>query len=97
VKLFNRNNENRINEKSDKGFIDRAWDLQHRLEARQQRIGKGKYGRVLKMARKPTNEEYSKTSKITAAGIALIGGLGFLIFLIVTIGAPWVAEKLGLI
>lgn len=93
MKLF----KNRNNEKSDKGFIDRAWDLQHRLEARQQRIGKGKYGRVLKMARKPTDEEFSKTSKITAIGILLIGGLGFLIFLIVTIGAPWVAEQLGLI
>jgi protein transport protein SEC61 subunit gamma-like protein len=98
VKLFkNNNNENKTYEKSNKGFLDKAWDLQHRLEARQQRIGKGKYGRVLKMARKPTNEEYSKTSKITAIGILLIGGLGFLIFLIVTIGAPWVAEQLGLI
>ena len=64
--------------KSDKnknGIIDRAWELQHNLEARQKRIGKGKYGRVLKMARKPTNEEFNKTSKITGAGILLIGGL----------------------
>ena len=88
--------KNRIKEKSDKGFVQRAWDLQNRLEARQKRIGKGKYGRVLKMARKPTNEEYSKTSKITGAGMLLIGGLGFLIFLIATQVAPWIAEQLGL-
>ena len=49
--------------KEDNGIIDKAWDLQHNLEARQKRIGKGKYGRVLKMARNPTNEEYEKTSK----------------------------------
>jgi len=93
VKLF----KFRKGEKSDKSFVERAWDLQHRLEAKQKRIGKGKYGRVLKMARKPTDEEFSKTSKITGAGILLIGGLGFLIFLIATQVAPWIAEMLGLI
>ena len=87
----------RKGEKSDKSFVERAWDLQHRQEAKQKRIGKGKYGRVLKMARKPTDEEFSKTSKITGAGILLIGGLGFLIFLIATQVAPWIAEMLGLI
>ena len=80
----------------DRSFVEKAWDLQHNIESRQKRIGKGKYGRVLKMARKPTNEEYSKTSKITALGILLVGGLGFLIFLIAEIVAPWIAEVLGL-
>jgi protein transport protein SEC61 subunit gamma-like protein len=79
-----------------KGFIDKAWDLQHDLEARQKRIGKGKYGRVLKMARNPTSEEYEKSSKITGAGVLLIGGIGFLIFLLTTQVAPWIGELLGL-
>lgn len=92
MKLFKGNK----GEKSNKSIIERAWDLQHNLEARQKRIGRGKYGRVLKMARKPTEEEYSKTSKITAVGILLIGGLGFLIFLLATQVAPWIAEMLGL-
>ena len=48
------------------------------------------------MARKPTNDEYAKTSKITFAGIILIGGLGFLIFLVANQVAPWIAEMLGL-
>lgn len=80
----------------DRSFMEKARDLQHRLEARQKRMGKGKYGRVLKMARKPTSDEYAKTSKITGAGIMLIGGLGFLIFLIANQVAPWIAEMLGL-
>ena len=80
---------------NDRCFIDKARDLQHNIEARQKRIGKGKYGRVLKMARKPTNEEYEKTSKITGAGILLIGGLGFVIWLVATQVAPWIAEILG--
>ncbi len=79
-----------------KGFVDKAWDLQNRIESRRDRIGRGKYGRVLKMARKPTNEEYSKTSKITSLGILLIGGLGFLIFFIAKQLAPYIAQALGL-
>lgn len=77
--------------------MQKAQDLQDRLESRRNRIGKGKYGRVLKMARKPTNDEYIKTSKITFAGILLVGGLGFVIFLMATQVAPWIAKALGLI
>jgi len=80
----------------NKGIVDKAWDLQHDLESRQKRIGKGKYGRVLKMARNPTNEEYAKTSKITGLGIVIIGGMGFLIYLLATQVAPWIGEMLGL-
>jgi protein transport protein SEC61 subunit gamma-like protein len=78
-----------------KSFVDKAWDLQYNIESRQKRVGKGKYGRVLKMARKPTNEEYSKTSKITGAGIMIIGGIGFLVYLLATQIAPWIGELLG--
>ncbi len=80
----------------NKGIVDKAWDLQHDLESRQKRIGKGKYGRVLKMARNPTDEEYAKTSKITGLGMLLVGGIGFLIYLLSTQVAPWVGEMLGL-
>ena len=78
-----------------KGFIDKAWTVQHKIEERQQRIGKGKYGRVLKMARKPTNEEYEKTAKITGLGIVLIGALGFVIYIIRELVAPWILKALG--
>jgi len=92
VKLFKR--ENKV--PNNKKFMEKAWDLQRKIEERESRFGKGKYGRVFKMARKPTNEEYSKTSKITGAGILAIGGLGFLIFLIAKQIAPWIAQILGL-
>lgn len=80
---------------NQKKFIDKAWDFQRNLEARQKRIGKGKYGRVLKMARKPTDEEFAKTSKITGLGILIIGVIGFVIYLLSTIVAPWIGELLG--
>ena len=81
--------------KKEGNILDRAWELQHRIEVRQERIGKGKYGRVLKMARKPTNEEYEKTAKITALGILAVGALGFAIYMIVDQVIPWILSSLG--
>ena len=63
-------------------IVDKSWEVQKDIEERVGKIGKGKYGRVIKMARKPTNDEYIKTVTITGIGLLLIGGLGFLIYLI---------------
>ena len=61
---------------------NRSVKWQSKIESKVKNAGKGKYGRVLKMARKPTSEEYSKTLIITGIGIVIIGGLGFGIYLI---------------
>jgi len=80
----------------EKGSIlEKAWKIQRKIEVRQERIGKGKYGRVLKMARKPTNEEYEKTAKITSLGILATGALGFGIYMIIDQVIPWILEALG--
>lgn len=41
-----------------------------------------KYIRVLKLARRPTKEEFWKISAIAALGIVLIGVIGFLLYLL---------------
>ncbi len=71
------------------GIVERAWHFQKRIEERTKRLGKGKYGRVLKMAKKPTTEEYSKTIQITGVGLLLLGALGFLIFLLMIEVPKW--------
>lgn len=38
--------------------------------------------RALKVAKKPNREEYLNFSKVTLIGIAIIGGIGFVIALI---------------
>jgi len=78
-----------------KGFLEKARIVQHKIDEREHRIGKGKYGRVLKMARKPTNEEYEKTAKIVGLGILLIGALGFVIYIMRELVAPWILKVLG--
>ena len=76
-------------------IVDRSWDLQRRIEEKTKHIGKGKYGRVLKMARKPSGEEYIKISQIVAIGLILMGGLGFLIYWIFEYGSDMVMNAFG--
>ena len=40
------------------------------------------YKRVVDVARKPEKEEFVSSAKITGTGIALIGAIGFIIFLL---------------
>jgi protein transport protein SEC61 subunit gamma-like protein len=62
----------------------KASDYQNRIESKFRNFGKGKYGRILKMARTPTHDEYKKTITITGIGIILIGALGFVIMWLMT-------------
>jgi protein transport protein SEC61 subunit gamma-like protein len=64
--------------------VEKSWEVQKDIEERVQRIGKGKYGRVIKMARKPSTDEYIKVVQITGLGLLAIGGVGFLIYWLMT-------------
>jgi protein transport protein SEC61 subunit gamma-like protein len=41
-----------------------------------------KYMRVLKLARTPTREEFSKIAVVAAAGVLLIGLVGFILYVL---------------
>ena len=59
-------------------------DFQDKVESKFRNMGKGKYGRILKMARTPTPEEYRKTITITGIGIIVLGAVGFGIMWLMT-------------
>lgn len=61
------------------------WKIQRKFEEKFQQLGKGKYSRILKMAKKPTREEYRKVITITGLGIIIIGALGFAIYIILAV------------
>jgi len=46
------------------------------------KAGLRRYARVLQIARKPGKDEFVSSSKICALGIAVIGVIGFAIFLV---------------
>jgi protein transport protein SEC61 subunit gamma-like protein len=60
-------------------------DLQDEFESKARGFGRGKYGRIIKMARTPSKDEYMKTVYITAAGILIIGFVGFAIWWLMTV------------
>ena len=62
-----------------------AYELQDEFESKARGFGKGKYGRILKMARTPSRDEYVKTMSITGLGIIAIGAVGFAIWWIMSV------------
>jgi protein transport protein SEC61 subunit gamma-like protein len=77
-------------------IMEWSWKEQSKAEERMKRFGKGKYGRVLKMAKKPDAEEYKRTLQITSIGVLLIGGLGFLIYYVWRHGPDLLRSMLGM-
>ncbi|MCL6089589.1 MAG: protein translocase SEC61 complex subunit gamma [Candidatus Thermoplasmatota archaeon] len=61
---------------------EKLLDVQNKFERKIGGIGKGKYSRILKMAKKPTRDEYLKVILITGAGIMILGLVGFFIYLV---------------
>lgn len=62
----------------------KAEGFQDGFESKTKNLGKGKYGRILKMAHTPTREEYKKTCYIAALGLIVVGAVGFAIMWIMT-------------
>ena len=71
-------------------FLDRARRVQDNLDGRLRNVGHGKYGRILRMARRPTSEEYVKVLEVTWLGAVLIGLTGFAIYIFFTQAGPWI-------
>ena len=70
-------------------FLDRARRVQDQFDGRLRSVGHGKYGRILRMARRPTSEEYVKVLQVTALGAVLIGLVGFAMYIFFSQTGPW--------
>ena len=70
--------------------------VQQKIEHKARSISRGKLGRILKMARKPDTDEFKRTCLITFAGMALVGAIGFIIYLGWTYIPPAVSGWLNL-
>ena len=56
---------------------DRVQDLQDEIESRVRSLQTGSYARILKMARKPSKEEFRQTVIVCGIGMFVLGGIGF--------------------
>jgi protein transport protein SEC61 subunit gamma-like protein len=75
-------------------FLDRAKRIQDEFDGRLKTVGHGKFGRVLRMARKPTTDEYVRVLEITWLGAVLIGVVGFMIYIFFSQVGPWLWANL---
>ena len=71
-------------------FLDRARRVQDQFDGRLRNVGPGKFGRILRRARKPAVDEYVKVLEVTALGAVIIGSVGFLIYIFFSQGGPWI-------
>jgi len=58
---------------------EKASGIQDDIESKFRGIGKGRYGRILRMARRPDKDEYKRIVMITGIGIIILGAVGFAI------------------
>jgi protein translocase SEC61 complex gamma subunit len=65
------------------GFLAKAWNAQHAIERKWDGFGRGRVARVLRMARKPEPDEFRQSAMIVLVGIAVVGGIGFFVYLLV--------------
>jgi protein transport protein SEC61 subunit gamma-like protein len=72
--------ENKLQQIKDKLDLDELGDMELSVPS----VNLQEYIRVLKLARKPSREEFTMIAKVSIAGMALIGVIGFLIFALLT-------------
>jgi protein transport protein SEC61 subunit gamma and related proteins len=71
-------------------FLDRARRVQDNFDGKLRTFGHGRYGRILRMARRPTSEEYVKVLGVTWLGAIVIGTTGFLLYIFFNQAGPWI-------
>lgn len=58
----------------------RAAEIQSKLESKFGNIGKGRYGRILRLCHTPSADEYKKSLLVVVAGLAVFGIVGYAIY-----------------
>ncbi|MBK30124.1 MAG: protein translocase SEC61 complex subunit gamma [Euryarchaeota archaeon] len=77
-------------------FEDKVQGAQDRIEATFRRLGKGSWARILRMARKPSRQEFKQTSIICGIGLFVLGFIGFVILVVMDNWVPGFFSWLGI-
>jgi len=77
-----------------KSFEDIVQDKQDVIEAQFRKVSRGSWARILRMARKPTPQEFKQTSIICGIGLFILGLIGFIILLIMDDFIPWIIHDI---
>jgi len=77
-------------EKSEsRSFEDVVQDRQDWIEAQFRKISRGSWARIIRMAPKPTPQEFKQTSIVCGIGLFVLGAIGFILLVIMDNFIPW--------
>jgi len=72
-----------------RSFEDKVQDRQDWIEAQFRRISRGSWARIVRMARKPSPQEFKQTSIICGIGLFVLGAIGFALLVLMDNFFPW--------
>jgi len=70
-------------------FEEKVQDRQDAIEAQFRKISRGSWARIIRMARKPTPQEFKQTSIVCGIGLFVLGAIGFILLVIMDNFIPW--------
>jgi protein transport protein SEC61 subunit gamma-like protein len=77
-------------EKSEsRSFEDVVQDRQDWIEAQFRKISRGSWARIIRMALKPTPQEFKQTSIVCGIGLFVLGAIGFILLVVMDNFIPW--------
>ena len=73
-----------------RSFEDKVQDRQDAIEAQFRKTSRGSWARIIRMARKPTPQEFKQTSIICGIGLFVLGFIGFVMLVLMDNFIPWI-------
>ena len=74
---------------ASKSFEMKVQEQQDRIEAQFRKITRGSWARIIRMARKPSKQEFRQTSIICGIGLFVLGAIGFGMLVVMDNFLPW--------
>ena len=81
---------------ASKSFEMKVQEQQDRIEAQFRKITRGSWARIIRMARKPTPQEFKQTSIICGIGLFVLGAIGFAMLVLMDNFFPWLFDVLNI-
>ena len=63
-------------------FEERVQDWQDKIERQVRQVSRGNMARILRMAKKPTHQEFIQTCIVCGIGMMVLGAIGFVILVL---------------
>ena len=79
-----------------RSFEDKVQDRQAWIESQFRRVSRGYWARIIRMARKPTAQEFKQTSIICGIGLFVLGAIGFVMLVMMDNFFPWLFDVLNI-